>query len=120
MKNIAVLGSSGSIGQSTLEVVRSLPGQFKIVALSVNSDIIKLKQQVKEFKPKLVCVTDPRAALKLKTCLGSSVKVFCGQEGLDELVKNLALIRRAVSSNDQKALVTIFKAAQTRREGLKP
>jgi 1-deoxy-D-xylulose-5-phosphate reductoisomerase len=87
MKNLAVLGSSGSIGQSTLEVVRSLPRQFKIVALSVNSDIVKLRQQINEFQPRLVCVRDPRAAAKLSANLGSSIKVLCGPEGLDELVK---------------------------------
>ena len=84
MKNIAVLGSSGSIGQSTLEVVRSLPQEFKVLALSVNSDIVKLKQQIKEFRPKLVCIQDPQAAVQLKASLGSSIKVLCGQEGLKE------------------------------------
>ena len=54
MKRIAVLGSSGSIGESTLSVIRSLPQQFKVVALSVNSDVVKLKQQINEFKPPLV------------------------------------------------------------------
>ncbi|MFA4993273.1 MAG: 1-deoxy-D-xylulose-5-phosphate reductoisomerase [Candidatus Omnitrophota bacterium] len=88
MKRIAVLGSSGSIGQSTLSVARSLPRQFKVEALSVNSDIVKLKQQIKEFKPRLVCVRDEEAAFKLRLDLGSSTKVFCAEEGLLEMVKD--------------------------------
>jgi len=88
MKRIAVLGSSGSIGQSTLSVIRNLPKQFKVEALSVNSDIVKLKQQIKEFKPPLVCVRDEQAARKLRSDLGSSTKVFCAEEGLGEMVKH--------------------------------
>ena len=88
MKRIAVLGSSGSIGQSTLSVIRSLPQQFKVVALSVNSDVVKLKQQIREFKPRLVCVRDKRAALKLRSNISSSIKVFCAEEGLSEMVKD--------------------------------
>ena len=88
MKKIAVLGSSGSIGLSTLEVVRSLPDKFKIVALSVNSDISKLKQQIDEFQPRFVCVRDKQSAYKLGASVGSRVKIFCGEEGLDQLVKD--------------------------------
>ncbi len=91
MKRIAVLGSSGSIGQSTLSVIRDLPKQFKVEALSVNSDIVKLKQQIKEFKPPLVCVRDEQAARKLRSDLGSSTKVFCAEEGLGEMVKDKSI-----------------------------
>ncbi len=88
MKKIAVLGSSGSIGQSTLAVARSLKHKFKVVALSVNSDIVKLKQQIDEFHPRLVCVKDKQCAYKLRAGVGPSVKIFCGQDGLSELVKD--------------------------------
>ena len=88
MKKIAILGSSGSIGQSTLAVVRNLPQEFKVVALSVNSDIVKLKQQIDEFHPRLVCVRDKQSAYKLRGSISSSVKIFCGEEGLEEMVKD--------------------------------
>ena len=88
MKRIAVLGSSGSIGQSTLSVIRSLPQQFKVEALSVNSDIVKLRQQIKEFKPRLVCVRDEQAAYKLRSGLDSSIKVFCADDGLSQMIKD--------------------------------
>jgi 1-deoxy-D-xylulose-5-phosphate reductoisomerase len=116
MKNIAVLGSSGSIGQSTLEVVRSLPQQFKIVALSVNSDIVKLKQQIKEFQPKLVCVGNPRAAAKLSASLGSSMKVLCGQEGLDELVKDKDIQQVMVAITGSAALTPLISAIKSGKE----
>jgi len=88
VKKIAVLGSSGSIGQSTLSVIRNFPQQFKVEALSVNSDISKLKQQIEEFKPRLVCVRDKYAATKLRAGLSSSTKVFCAEDGLIEMVRD--------------------------------
>jgi len=116
MKYIAVLGSSGSIGQSTLEVVRSLPGQFKIVALSVNSDIVKLKQQIEEFRPKLVCVADSRAAAKLSASLGSSIKVLCGPDGLDELVKHKDIQQVMVAIAGSAALAPLISAIKSGKE----
>lgn len=116
MKNIAVLGSSGSIGQSTLKVVRSLPGQFKIVALSVNSDIVKLKQQVKEFGPRLVCVRDKQAAAKLKGSLGPGVKLLAGEEGLEELVKDKAIHQVMVAITGSAALAPLISAIKSGKE----
>ncbi|MDD5130212.1 MAG: 1-deoxy-D-xylulose-5-phosphate reductoisomerase [Candidatus Omnitrophica bacterium] len=116
MKNIAVLGSSGSIGQSTLEVARSLPRQFRITALSVNSDIVKLKQQIDEFHPKRVCVVDRRAAAKLKNSLGHSVKVLCGQEGLDELVRDESVHQVMVAITGSAALVPLISAIKSGKE----
>ncbi|MDD5097720.1 MAG: 1-deoxy-D-xylulose-5-phosphate reductoisomerase, partial [Candidatus Omnitrophica bacterium] len=51
MKNIAVLGSTGSIGTSTLDVIRKFPGSFRVAALTANSDIDSLYKQIQEFKP---------------------------------------------------------------------
>jgi 1-deoxy-D-xylulose-5-phosphate reductoisomerase len=85
VKNIAILGSSGSIGRSALEVARAFPAKFRVSALSVNSDVAVLKKQIKEFRPGKVCVADPRAAFKLKNELGSKTRVLCGKEGLMEI-----------------------------------
>ena len=115
MKKIAVIGSSGSIGQSTLSVIRSLPKQFKVVALAVNRDIVKLKQQIEEFRPRLVCVKDKTAAFKLKTQVGSLTKVLSGDEGLDELVadKEIAQIMLAVSGSAAlRPLITAIKSGK--------
>lgn len=116
MKNIAVLGSSGSIGQSTLAVVRSLPRQFKILALSVNSDIVKLKQQIREFHPKLVCVRDSQAAAKLRASLGSSIKVFSGPEGLNELVKDKNIQQVMIAITGSAALAPLITAIKSGKE----
>ena len=58
MKNISLLGSTGSIGTQTLEVVRAYPEELCVKALTCGSRIGLLKEQIKEFKPELVVVFD--------------------------------------------------------------
>ena len=58
-KNIALLGSTGSIGQQTLDVVRRFPEYFRIVALAARRNVSLLEQQAREFEPSLVtCFAD--------------------------------------------------------------
>ena len=82
MKNIMLLGSTGSIGTQTLEVVRRNP-DMKVVSLAAHSNITLLKQQIDEFAPELVCVYDEAKAVALeKQLLGSKTKVVTGMDGL--------------------------------------
>lgn len=66
MQNLVVLGSTGSIGTQTLDVVRRFSGKFKIKALAVNSNIELLAKQIEEFQPEKVVVFDGEAFLKFK------------------------------------------------------
>jgi 1-deoxy-D-xylulose-5-phosphate reductoisomerase len=79
---IAVLGSTGSIGRQTLQVVRDNPEQFKVAALTAKSDVELLAQQVREFRPEYVALVDPAAAEQLRTNLGAEAQVGVGEEGL--------------------------------------
>ncbi|MDD5692736.1 MAG: 1-deoxy-D-xylulose-5-phosphate reductoisomerase [Candidatus Omnitrophica bacterium] len=88
MKNIAILGSTGSIGRSTLSVVRSQAKHFRAACLSVNSDIDNLYKQIKEFRPFSVCVRDKKSAAILAKKIKPSIKIYCGESGLEELVKD--------------------------------
>ena len=65
MKKILILGSSGSIGVNTLNVIRNFPDKFSVVGLTVNSRIDVLEQQIKEFSPEFVVVTDESKAKEL-------------------------------------------------------
>jgi len=69
MKNISVLGSTGSIGVNTLEVVRQHPGMFRIMGLSAGINIELLKSQILEFRPKLVAVATEKLAGQLEGML---------------------------------------------------
>ena len=82
MKKIAILGSTGSIGTQTLDVVRE-QGDIKVVALAAGNNIKLLEQQIREFHPVLAAVWDEKKAeeLKVKTA-DLSVKIVCGMEGL--------------------------------------
>lgn len=53
--NVAILGSTGSIGRQTMDVIRSLPGRFKVVALAAGGNVTLLEEQVREFRPRMVC-----------------------------------------------------------------
>ena len=86
MKKILILGSSGSIGINALNVVRKFPERFKVTGLTVNSRIDLLENQIKEFLPEFVVVTDETKANELKSNIGNLCKVF---SGYDELL-NLA------------------------------
>ncbi len=82
MKKIAILGSTGSIGTQTLDVVRE-QGDIEVVALAAGNNIKLLEQQIREFHPVLAAVWDEKKAeeLKVKTA-DLSVKIVCGMEGL--------------------------------------
>jgi len=82
MKKVLILGSTGSIGVNTLNVIRNFPGRFEVTALSANSNIDLLLKQVKEFKPDIVAIKDESAAKQIEEYLPDSCKLFVGEEGL--------------------------------------
>ncbi len=86
MKNISILGSTGSIGTQTLEVVRSNPEAFRVIAISGNSNIDLLQSQIAEFSPKYAAVYDEKKSMELKHRLGNiDTKILCGMDGLIEI-----------------------------------
>ena len=84
MKKISILGSTGSIGTQTLDVVRANRDKFEVVAISANSSINLLLEQIKEFKPKYVAVYNEASAKVLKEMIPSdiNIEVLSGMEGL--------------------------------------
>ena len=74
MEKIAVLGSTGSIGTSGLDVISKFPDRFKVSCLSVNSNIDLLLRQVKEFKPGSVCIADIKKSKEFKNKCRHNVK----------------------------------------------
>lgn len=83
MKRLSVLGSTGSIGVSTLEIVRDFPDDYRIVALSAGRNVDLLKKQVVEFGPRIVSVTSAEDAERLERELrGYDVDIRTGVEGM--------------------------------------
>lgn len=84
MKNISILGSTGSIGTQTLDIVRANE-DLNVVAIAAGSNIKKLEEQIREFHPEIVCVYDDRAAKNLKIAVADiDIKVVSGMDGLIE------------------------------------
>ena len=85
MKKIAILGSTGSIGTQTLEVVRE-NGDIEVLGLAAGSNISLLEEQIREFQPKLVAVWDEKKAAELKIKVQDlDVKIVTGMDGLIEV-----------------------------------
>ncbi|MBI3091269.1 MAG: 1-deoxy-D-xylulose-5-phosphate reductoisomerase [Candidatus Tectomicrobia bacterium] len=83
---IAVLGSTGSIGTSTLNVIRDHPDRFTVVGLTAGSNDELLERQVAEFGPRLVALRDPEAAERLRRRLPpASVEILAGVEGITKV-----------------------------------
>ena len=82
-KKIAILGSTGSIGVNTLDIVRKSKNRFKVSGLAAGGNISLLEKQIKEFKPKYAALFDEKKASILKKRVGrSKVEIFSGIEGL--------------------------------------
>ena len=83
MKHISILGSTGSIGTQTLDVVRQFPNEFRVVGLTSNKNHELLLKQIKEFKPKAVAIMDKTKVDDLLNF--SSCQVYSGMDGLNRI-----------------------------------
>ena len=87
MKQIAILGSTGSIGTQTLDVVRQHPSEFSVYALSAHRSLDLLIQQALEFNPAVVCIADERLYQPLREALSDlPIKVMAGEKAIAEMV----------------------------------
>lgn len=84
MRKIALLGSTGSIGRQTLDVVRNHPERFEVVALTAHGSDELLLEQIEEFKPFLAVLVDEDAASRLKARYQGKTRILAGQEALLE------------------------------------
>jgi len=83
MKNLAVLGSTGSIGVSTLEIVAAQPDRYRVVTMTAGRNLERFEEQIRRFRPALVAVVEADAARRLKTALGPEApEILAGVEGL--------------------------------------
>jgi 1-deoxy-D-xylulose-5-phosphate reductoisomerase len=116
MKNIAIFGSTGSIGKNTLGVARKLADRFRVVGLSTNKDIKTLNGQIKEFNPLFVCVRDREAALRLKRGLSRRIKIFAGEEGLIEFAKEKSINQLVFAISGSAALEPLLSAIKSKKD----
>ncbi|RAL26324.1 1-deoxy-D-xylulose-5-phosphate reductoisomerase [Thermoflavimicrobium daqui] len=84
-EKVVILGSTGSIGTNTLEVIRQHPEEFTVVALAAGTNVEEMIKQAKAYRPKVVSMATKEAAEKVRFALDDSIQVLYGEEGLLEV-----------------------------------
>jgi 1-deoxy-D-xylulose-5-phosphate reductoisomerase len=86
MKTIVILGSTGSIGTSTLDIVERFPDEFRVAGLTAGTNDEKLEEQIRRFKPRMVALSNESAAARLRQrCAGLSVEILSGTDGVAQV-----------------------------------
>jgi len=116
IKKIAILGSTGSIGVNTLDVISRLKGAFEVIALSADSNIDLLARQARLFRPKMVSVGSPALALKAKKLLRPGIRIVHGSPGLREIAarRDVDIILFAISGT--ACLIPLLDAIENQKE----
>lgn len=87
MKNLTILGSTGSIGKNTLEIVRQFPDRFRVIALGAGKNLEPLKSQIDEFRPTAVSVLNEEVARELGKLIETTadLEIYWGEEGYKKI-----------------------------------
>ena len=111
-KKITIFGSTGSIGDSTLDLVMSHPEKYEIVGLTINNNYKKLIEQVKKFKPKIVSINDTESYKKfMEVNNNQPLKVVNGKDCYDEILDyDTDIVVAAITGST--GLMPVIKAAK--------
>ena len=111
MKHVVVLGSTGSIGTSTVKVAEDLPDRIRLLALAAGNNVELLVEQTRKHRPIAVSINDPAKARELEGTLGANCEVYSGAEGLVKLATlpaaDIVLIAIVGTAGLQPALAAI-------------
>jgi 1-deoxy-D-xylulose-5-phosphate reductoisomerase len=111
VKNVVLLGSTGSIGTSTVKVAEDLPDQIRLLGLAAGGNLELLLEQTRRHKPEAISINDPSKAKELQDTLGTSCEVFSGNQGLLRLATlpeaDIVLIAIVGTAGLQPALAAI-------------
>jgi len=111
MKNVVVLGCTGSIGTSTVKVAEDLPDRIRLLGLAAGNNSELLFEQTRRHKPAAISISDPQKAIEMRDAFGASCEVFSGAEGLIKLATlpeaDIVLIAIVGTAGLQPALAAI-------------
>src|SRR5207247_11102907 len=85
MKNVVLLGSTGSIGSSAIKVAEDLPDRIRLIGLAAGGNAELLVRQTLKHRPEAISINDPAKARELETMLGTTARVYSGSHGLVQL-----------------------------------
>jgi 1-deoxy-D-xylulose-5-phosphate reductoisomerase len=110
MKNVVLLGSTGSIGTSTVKVVEDLPSRFRLLALAAGNNVELLREQIRKHRPTAVSIADPNRCREMENEF-PGLPVHCGDDGLVKLATlpdaDIVLIAIVGTAGLQPALAAI-------------
>jgi 1-deoxy-D-xylulose-5-phosphate reductoisomerase len=89
VKRIIVLGSTGSIGESTLAVAREMPEELRVVGLACRSQAARLAAQAAEFRPEAIALGEEEAARGMKPCVASTTRLYEGEQGTLDMIREV-------------------------------
>jgi 1-deoxy-D-xylulose-5-phosphate reductoisomerase len=111
MKKVVLLGSTGSIGTSTIKVADDLPDRIRLIGLAAGNNLELLLEQTRKHKPEAVCLSDPKKAKAARDALGTATEVYSGAEGLIKMATlpaaDIVLIAIVGTAGLQPALAAI-------------
>ena len=115
-ERIAILGSTGSVGVNTLDVISVLKNRFKVVALSADSNIKLLSRQARKFHPKIIAVRDEFMASLIKNSLPSNTRIVLGQVGLSEIAARSDVDTIVFAISGTPCLIPLLEAIRKRKK----
>ena len=116
-KGLAILGSTGSIGKQTLEVVSVFPSSLTVVALAAKDEVDLIVEQIKRFSPKIVSVENEEVKQKVQQKLGASkVQILTGQEGLTKVATAAEAKMVVVAIPGSLCLVPVIEAVKAKKD----
>jgi len=120
MKTIAVLGSTGSIGTQTLQVIQSFPDQFRVVGLAAGNNMALLAEQIMRFQPQSVSVSSSEKVAELQFFLPGAAlpKILVGGEGLTELAQDSASTCVVIGLSGFTGVLPTLKALESGKQVL--
>jgi 1-deoxy-D-xylulose-5-phosphate reductoisomerase len=116
LKNIAILGSSGSIGTQTVEIALRYPEKFNVVGLAVHSNVELLEEQLGALKPKAVAIFDDNAAKTINKDLLNGIDIYTGRDGLERIASHPdvdLVINAMVGSIGLRSTLAAIKSGKT-------
>jgi 1-deoxy-D-xylulose-5-phosphate reductoisomerase len=116
MKKIAILGSTGSIGVNTLDVLSRMKSDFKVVALSADSNTKLLAAQARRFRPRIIAIGNGLLASQIKKTVPAGTKILAGAEGLCAIAStpDIDMVVFAISGN--ACLIPLLEAIRHKKE----
>lgn len=116
-KSISILGSTGSIGRQTLEVVSAFPNRFRVIGLSARDNLNILAEQVKKFSPKIVSVDNEGSAETLQRKLGKTqTVVYYGEDGLNRVATHSETDMVVVAIPGSAGIIPTMEAIKQKKD----